>query len=191
MAKGESGFVASNKTYQSALETAESKIYNDSVETAVLLDSKGNIIFTESGGETSAVYFTAEQTAKMKGANLTHNHPQGSTFSPEDVAVMTAHGLNSIRATGKERTYQLSVIKGSPQNKEFANDYQKARSENKKVTGRLYKECEKQYHSGHISYADFQSRMPELNRMVNHLNNEWLKKNSHKYGYEYSVIERR
>ena len=68
----------------------------------------------------------------MKGANLTHNHPRGSTFSPEDVAVLTAHGLNSIRATGKERTYQLSVIKNIAQNKNFAQDYQGAMKENKK-----------------------------------------------------------
>lgn len=135
--------------------------------------------------------FTTEQLAKMKGANLTHNHPMGSTFSPEDIAVLTTHGLNSIRATGKERTYQLSVIKGSPQNKNFAHDYQKAKQENKKVTDRIYRKYEKQYNSGMISYTEFQSKMPGLNNKANQMNSEWLKKNAKNYGYRYSVIERK
>lgn len=188
---GGRGAAFESKGYSSAIKAAEKKIYKDKVETAVLIDSKGNTIFTESSGATNVVQFTTEQLAKMKGANLTHNHPGGSTFSPEDVAVLTAHGLNSIRATGKERTYQLSVIKNIAQNKNFAQDYQGAMKENKKVTDRLYRKYEKQYNSGKISYTEFQSKMPELNKQLNSLHSDWLKKNANKYGYKYSVIERK
>lgn len=188
---GGRGAAFESKGYSNAIKAAENKIYKDKVETAILLDSKGNTIFTESNGATNVVQFTTEQLAKMKGANLTHNHPRGSTFSPEDVAVLTTHGLNSIRATGKERTYQLSVIKNIVQNKNFARDYKDAMKENKKVTDRLYRKYEKQYNSGKISYTEFQSKMPELNRRANELNSDWLKKNANKYGYKYSVIERK
>lgn len=188
---GGRGAVFESKGYSNAIKAAENRIYKNKVETAILLDKRGNTIFVESNGATNVVQFTTEQLAKMKGANLTHNHPSGSTFSPEDVAVLTAHGLNSIRATGKERTYQLSVIKGVAQNKNFANDYQKAKQENKKVTDRLYRKYEKQYNSGKISYTEFQSKLPQLDNKANQMNSEWLKRNSKKYGYKYSVIERR
>ena len=127
----------------------------------------------------------------MKGANLTHNHPGDSTFSAEDILILTTHGLNSIRATSKERTYQLSIVKGSVQKNDFAYDYQKEKQENKKVIDRIYKKYEKQYNNGNISYTEFQLKIPELNRRLNHTNSEWLKNNSKKYGYKYSVIERK
>ena len=98
---GGRGAAFESKGYSSAIKAAENRIYKNKVETAILLDKRGNTIFVESNGATNVVQFTTEQLAKMKGANLTHNHPRGSTFSPEDVAVLTAHGLNSIRATGK------------------------------------------------------------------------------------------
>lgn len=187
---GGRGAAFESKGYSSAIKTAEKKIYSDKEETAILLDKKGNTIFTQSSGAAGAVYFTPEQTAKMKGANLTHNHPHGSTFSPEDISVLTMHGLNSIRATGKERTYQLSVIKGNSQKSDFSSAYRTAMKENRKVTDRLYKKYEKQYNSGNMSYTEFQSKLPELNRRLNSLHSDWLKKNANKYGYKYSVIER-
>lgn len=188
---GGRGAAFESKGYSSAIKAAEKKIYKDKLETAILLDRKGNTIFSESSNASNYVQFTAEQLIKMKGANLTHNHPSGSTFSPEDIAVLTTHGLYSIRATGKERTYQLSVIKNVKQNKNFAYDYQKAKQENKKVTDRLYRKYEKQYNNGRISYTEFQSKLPELDNKANQMNSEWLKKNSRQYGYRYSVIERR
>lgn len=188
---GGRGAAFESKGYSSAIKAAENKIYKDKVEMAVLLDSKGNTIFAESSGATTYVQFTSEQLAKMKGANLTHNHPSNSTFSGEDVDLFTIHGLNSIRATGKERTYQLSIVKNVSQKSGFASAYRNAMKENKKVTDRLYRSYEKQYNSGKISLSEFNSKMPELNKKLNSLNSDWLKKNANKYGYRYSVIERR
>ena len=98
---GGRGAVFESKGYSSAIISVEKKIYNDKVETAVLLDSRGNTIFTESSGETNVVRFTTEQLAKIKGANLTHNHPSNSTFSGTDISLLTYRELKSIRATGE------------------------------------------------------------------------------------------
>lgn len=177
--------------YSSKMRNAEGKIYRDEIESAVLLDNRGNVIFNESSGERSAVHFSKEQLKQMRNANLTHNHPSNSTFSSEDIAVLTQHGLRSIRATGENRTYQLTKIKGSVANLNFHSDFKTAMQQNKKVTDKMYKDYEKQYNRGKISYTEFQNKMPELNTHLNRLNSEWLKKNSKKYGYKYSVIERR
>lgn len=188
---GGRGAAFETKGYSNAVKTAENKIYKNKVESAILLDKKGNTIFTESSNASNYVHFTSEQLAKMKGANLTHNHPSNSTFSGEDVSLFVTHGLNSIRATGKDRTYQLSVIKSASQRSDFSSAYKIAMKKNKKVTDKIYKSYEKAYNSGRMSYSEFNAKMPELNRKLNNLNSDWLKKNANKYGYKYSVIERR
>lgn len=185
---GGRGAAFESKGYSNAIKTVENKIYRDKVETAALLDSKGDIIFTHSDNATNYVKFTPEQLAKMKGGNLTHNHPSNSTFSGEDISLLTCRGLKTIRATGEKRTYQLTEIKGNFPRDEFAKAFTKAYNRNKKVTDKEYRKI-KIY-----QYADpvrFQRESENLNRKLNNMNSEWLKNNSKKYGYRYGVIERR
>ncbi len=52
---GGRGAAFESKGYSSAIRAAEKKIYKDKVETAILLDNKGNTIFTESSGATNYV----------------------------------------------------------------------------------------------------------------------------------------
>lgn len=135
---GGRGAAFESKGYSSAIKTAEKKIYKDKVETAVLLDGKGNTIFMESSGATNYVQFTPEQLAKMKGANLTHNHPSNSTFSGTDISLLTYRELKSIRATGENRTYQLTKISGNFPRNEFAKDFTEAYNRNKQTTDKEY-----------------------------------------------------
>lgn len=185
---GGRGAAFESKGYSNAIKAAENRIYNDRVETAVLLDGKGNTIFTESSGETNVVFFTPEQTVKMKGANLTHNHPSNSTFSGEDISLLTYRDLKSIRATGKSRTYQLTKINGNFPRNEFAKAFKEAYNKNKSVTD---KEYDKIKHYQNTDISRYNSECNRLNAKLNSMNHEWLKSNSKKYGYRYGVIERR
>lgn len=188
MAKGKSGFINSNKGYSAAVNVAEKKIYKDKVETAILLDSKGNTIFMESSGATNYVQFTPEQLSKMKGANLTHNHPSNSTFSGADISLLTYRELNSIRATGENRTYQLTKINGNFPRNEFAKAFTEAYNRNKQTTDKEYNKIRKYQHTDPVRYY---RECERLTAKLNSMNSEWLKKNSKKYGYRYGVIERR
>lgn len=186
---GGRGAAFESKGYSSAIKTAENKIYKDKVETAVLLDSKGNTIFTHSNNASNYVRFTPEQLVNMKGGNLTHNHPSNSTFSGEDISLLTYRGLKTIRATGQNRTYQLTEIKGNFPRNEFAKAFTQVYNENKKQTDKEYRKIKKSY-----QYTDpvrFQKESESLRVKLNNMNSEWLKNNSKKYGYRYSVIERR
>lgn len=185
---GGRGAVFESKGYSSAIISVEKKIYNDKVETAVLLDSRGNTIFTESSGETNVVRFTTEQLAKIKGANLTHNHPSNSTFSGTDISLLTYRELKSIRATGENRTYQLTKINGNFPRNEFAKAFSEAYNRNRKITDKEYDKIRKSQHTDPVRYyRECESLAAKLNSM----NSEWLKNNSKKYGYRYGVIERR
>ena len=185
---GGRGAAFESKGYLNAIKTAEKKIYKDKVETAILLDSKGNTIFTESSGATNYVQFWPEQLAKMKGATLTHNHPSNSTFSGTDISLLTYRELKSIRATGEKRTYQLTKINGNFPRNEFAKAFTEAYNRNKKITDREYNRLR------HLQMTDpirFKNECHRLDVKLNTMNSEWLKENSKKYGYRYSVIERK
>ena len=185
---GGRGAAFENKGYSSAIKAAERKIRNDKLETAILLDGNGNIIFTESNQATNYVKFTKEQLAKMKGENLTHNHPSNSTFSGDDIELLTYRDLKSIRATGEKRTYQLTKMTGDFPRNEFAKKFAEAYNKNKQITDREYNKIK------HYQYTDpvrYDRECKKLNLKLNSMNSEWLKRNSKNYGYRYSVIEKR
>lgn len=185
---GGRGAAFESKGYSSAIKAAEKKIYKDKVETAILLDKKGNTIFTESSGATNYVQFTSDQLAKMKGANLTHNHPSNSTFSGADISLLTYRELKSIRATGEKRTYELKKIDGNFPRNEFAKAFTGAYNRNKQVTDKEYSKIRKYQHTDPVRYY---KECERLTAKLNSMNSEWLKNNSKKYGYRYGVIERR
>lgn len=183
--------ILESKAYTSAVQAEEKKIYKNSIETAILLDSRGNILFRESSGASNYVKFSEEQLHKMKGATLTHNHPSSGTFSVADISLMTTHELKVIRATGKTVTYQLKKQKTILQTQAFSINYEKAMKENKKITDKEFRKYEQQYKQGYLSLFEYQEKINALNKKWNDLNSEWLKKNAKEYGYRYSVIERR
>lgn len=185
---GSRGAAMEPKGYAAGVKKAEEGIYKDSVETAILLDKRGNVIFTESQEQAGYVSFNEEQVKQMKGANLTHNHPSGSTFSKEDIELLTRRELNSIRATGKERTYQLKRISNTRINSSFAGDYETAVNQYKvSHTDKEWATYEKAFKRKAITHAELQKKADELNIALNTFRNEWLKKNAKKYG----LIERR
>lgn len=182
--------VLESKAYSSAIKAEEKKIYKDNVETAVLFDNRGNVLFRESSGASNYVKFSKEQLSRMQGATLTHNHPSSSTFSPADIAIVTEQRLEVIRATGALKTYQLKEIKGTKVNHAFSIDYEKAMNENKKITDKEFRTYKKQYKQGELSTLEYQEKINMLNKKWNDMNSDWLKKNSKNYGYRYGVIKR-
>lgn len=187
----DSGKAFESKTYTASVKAEEFKIYKDKIETAVVLDGSGKVIFRESSGAPNYVKFSADQLAKMNGMTLTHNHPSNSTFSSEDIALLVVNKLKSIRATGESRTYQLSKVGKDSIGKDFAVDFKKAMRENKKITDAEYDKIKRNCERGNISFVEFEKEIRGLNKKLNNLNSEWLKENAKAYGYRYSVIERR
>lgn len=183
--------VSESREYRNCVANEEEKICKNNTETAVLIDKSGKVLFRESSGATNYVKFTKEQLAKMKGATLTHNHPSNSTFSSEDVSVMTNYELKAIRATGEKRTYQLECSNDMGLGEKFRDDYREAMKENKKITDVEYAAYGKLYKKGELSSTEYAEKVKGLNTKLNQLNSEWLKYNAKGYGYRYSVIERR
>nr|WP_316613925.1 phage minor capsid protein [uncultured Ruminococcus sp.] len=100
---GSSAFTSENR--QKMLE-AERIISGNSYETAIVYDSKGNVVFSQKG-KSNEVEFTAKQLKQMEGCVVTHNHPLGTVFSAEDIEIMRKTHLSEIRACNHYGSYVL------------------------------------------------------------------------------------
>lgn len=185
---GGRGAAFESKGYFASINKVEQRIYKDKIETAVCVDQKGSVIFTQSSGVTNYVLFTPEQLSKMKNATLTHNHPSNSTFSGTDISLLTNNDLKSIRATGVDCTYQLTKIDGAFPRNDFAKFFNEAYNKNKAITDREY---DKIAHYKNTDRERYERECDKLNIELNSLNSKWLKDNSKRFGYRYGVIERR
>ena len=183
--------VAESAAYRNALNVAENGIKHDRVETAILLDKHGKVLFTESQGSVDSVQFSPDQFSKMKDGTLTHNHPSGSTFSWQDLDLLVRSGLKEIRATSANRTYRMISIGGSfPGQGNFPQDFYNAYQANKAVCDAKYQKIENNYNSGAISYNEYADQCSNLNKELNMMNSKWLRSNSKRYGYRYEMIGR-
>ncbi|AKB37373.1 hypothetical protein MSSAC_2783 [Methanosarcina siciliae C2J] len=97
----------------------EKPIKDNDFETAVILDNKGNFIFSKKGNKKS-VSFTAEELGKVRGNQLTHNHPRNTSFSLGDVKLSSTYNVTEIRACGKKYIYSMKPGE-TGWNKEYFN----------------------------------------------------------------------
>lgn len=107
------------------LETVEKEISNLDYEVGVIFDKSGNVISVQLGNGNS-IRFTNYQVRKMKGADVTHNHPTGGLPSPEDLYLFLNSGANSFRTVGRKGVYVLeSTMDFSklPNLDEFGREY--------------------------------------------------------------------
>lgn len=105
-------------------------------EMAVVFDKDGNEIFKKDIGKETEVKFTKTEMGQMAGAIITHNHNNGTTFSPEDIQMVIQTGASEIRASNSQGAYvfRLPQSKYTPKKLEtvekrlieFENKYAKS-----------------------------------------------------------------
>jgi hypothetical protein len=101
----------SPKNFKPNLTKFENDIRAGATETAGIFDYNGNVIIDKRGGK-NYVQFEPDEVAKMKGNILTHNHPSGSSFSSEDIYMLTSGKINEIRAVSTYADYNLKITGG-------------------------------------------------------------------------------
>ena len=100
----------SNEAIQN-LRDREKEISDGRTETAVLFSPTG-IELLHKPGDVSRVTFSGDELKMMKGGILTHNHPNGTPFSPDDISFMLKHGLSEMRVSIPNGTYVYREPKG-------------------------------------------------------------------------------
>ncbi len=79
-------------------------------EEGILFSADGKVILQKSGDK-DHVTFTTKEISKMHGGVLTHNHPDGSSFSFYDINMLRHGGLAELRAATLEGVYRIQVPK--------------------------------------------------------------------------------
>ncbi len=97
----------SQKHLAETIKETEAKLITRKTEKAVVFADDGTIVFEKAGGK-SSVSFTASELRLFKDNILTHNHPGGTSFSRDDVALATTWNLKGIRACGSQYRYYLN-----------------------------------------------------------------------------------
>jgi len=96
-----------DKRLVQALRKTEAQLIKRKTEKVVVFADDGTIVFEKAGGE-SSVSFTPDELRLFENNILTHNHPRGSSFSMDDVALATFWNLKGIRACGSQYRYYLN-----------------------------------------------------------------------------------
>ncbi len=77
-------------------------------EKLVALDARGRVI-AELTGTKNKVSIPADVAPRLKDAIVTHNHPEGSSFSPADLRAARNLDMKEIRAVGVAKPYNYSL----------------------------------------------------------------------------------
>jgi hypothetical protein len=76
-------------------------------ERCLVISDSGEILI-DKNGSANKVSFTSEEVNKMKGVTLTHNHPNGSSFSPTDILLASSANMREIRAVSSSHIYSMT-----------------------------------------------------------------------------------
>ena len=125
MGRGSSGIgSAGAKRVSKALKSIEDRIRRNSTESAVVIDSNGNVLFDTSDGHETSVQLSVEQMRIAHGQILTHNHPHGYFLSDADIGAATTLGLKQLRATTPDgRAFVLERTESTPADNSLYHAY--------------------------------------------------------------------
>lgn len=102
--------IRDKKAVQLVLERYEAEILSDTIENAIVITSKGEII--QCYGSLNGVYPDTDLGDELKDAIMTHNHPVGSnneySFSDDDVELFIQYGLSKLRGIDEKYIYELT-----------------------------------------------------------------------------------
>lgn len=163
------------------LNSAEKRIQNLEHEQLVVVDKDGYVVAVVDG-EKSSVGITPRAAAAIQaGGIVTHNHPNGGTFSPTDVITAGNIGTTEIRAVSKRFGTSYSLKASSKANgKGLSSQMQKdAKAIEKQWDDKLLQINKRKY----ANEANYERAVYEA---YNSVMGSWMKNNAGKYGYTYS-----
>ena len=84
---------------------AETTVAAASVETVIILERHGQVLYT-GAGERDRV---SAPVGVLQGSIVIHNHPDGGSLSRQDVGLMLEHEIEQIRAVTDDAVFVLDL----------------------------------------------------------------------------------
>lgn len=143
------------------------------------VDKNGKNLFKTTDHAESSIDLTFYRDA-MKDAVLTHNHPNGTTFSAEDISTAVSCGVAEIRACTKKGAFSLVRLYSLD---EGPTDSQREFSWRFSVATKKFQESVDEIWE---SSQQLDEDADKCNKMFEDMRRNWLKKNARHYGWEYT-----
>lgn len=143
------------------LERIERQIRNLPVEHVYALDEDYNIILHRTDGHPSRVALSYAEVAALHGALLTHNHPGGRSFSPEDVELARDAALRELRVVTRNRRYSMRPPPGGWQSTSDAGFAQVLEEESDLLYATLDREIARGVLTSSLAELTFHNRLWE------------------------------
>lgn len=172
-----SRFVDKEKT----ITAVEDRIRGLDHEQMAIIDKNGYVVAAVDGEEHS-VGITANAAKHIRGNDVYHNHPNGSTLSTTDVISAGQTGAGSISAVSRNQGKTYTLRAGNKANGAGLAQAM-LKSENK-----LYAEWQAKADS--MKGKKYKSEASYKKQLYKHWDNimgDWMSKNASKYGYTYTV----
>jgi len=147
------------------LRSIESKIAGNKTESLHAFTPDGKKLFTLQGTERS-VGIPIVDAKKLKGNIMTHNHPGGTSFSPEDIGLLNKYKMKEIRAVGKEYTHTAKIKKIVGEGT-ISSEYDKTRST-------VIKQFQDAITDGKMTVAEANANVQHVTWSLVSKNNDWL-----------------
>ena len=182
----------------------ESKIRNNSNETGAFIDAEGNIVLESLGNSQEVTFDPYEMNHKVEQAiwdnkelHFTHNHPENTIFSPEDVynfEQLENKSLSAILPNGiNYRLFREQDITSNEWIIDTKSGEMVRRFEPRKIAETYDKEYSKLYDEEYDNIrATTKFGTPErkaaeqaLDKKVAEEMEKWLHKNAKEYGYRF------
>lgn len=163
------------------LNSAETRIQNLDHEQLVVVDKDGYVVAVVDGGEHSVGITPKAEAAIRAGGIVTHNHPNGGTFSGADIASAGNLGATEIRAVSKRYGTSYSLKAGNKADgKGLARQINKDASSLDKAWDNKILQINKRKYANEANYER------AVYNAYNEVMGAWLNTNAKKYGYTYS-----
>ena len=171
-----------------AIKQIEDKIRKQDFESAACIDSNGKTLFFKNGEERQ-VEFDSNETAQMKGATLTHNHPDSSHFSNPDIHTFVVTEMQEIRVAcrnGNNFSLRRTGEKDYQQEYKFIDAFykQKAKSKNAELKIDRENDVVGKIRRGEMSAKDAND---SINKRISKRMDKYLNKYAKNYGFEYTM----
>ena len=182
----------------------ESRIRNSDIEYGAYFDANGNIL-AEGRGNRDEISFDAveinhnveQRVWRNEEVNFTHNHPENTIFSTNDIEAfedMENHSIRAVLPNGKSYTLIREQPRTSrewvfnPRSGEYERTF-----EPKKIAPAYDREYSKIYDNQYrqirrdvaLTPQQRQAAITKLDSDVTKHMSEWLRKNARRYGYSY------
>lgn len=157
-------YAMDEKRVKMKVAKGENDITKNDFESAIVFDSHGNVLLKKTG-EKHAVGFDEDELKLMKNAVVTHNHPSGVTFSPDDIYMAIEYDMQELRATTKDQgTYILRRNENlhlMPSYDTFVKEYKDLKKRYKIEYKRKFPDNEDRIHRERVIQAN------AINRLAN------------------------